>query len=283
MQIITRAHEMQQTALALRAAGRRLALVPTMGNLHAGHLALVRLAKQHADVVMVSIFVNPTQFGPQEDFQAYPRTFDADRDQCAAAGVDVIFYPADVREIYPADASVTVTESALTQTLCGAARPGHFNGVCTVVAKLFNLTLPHVAVFGEKDGQQLRVMRRMVRDLCFPVEIVAGPTVREPDGLALSSRNQYLTPAQRAQATCLHRALVEAEQLFAAGERQPARLIAAMWNRIAAQPDTRIDYVAIVDDETLAPVLEPITRPALVALAVWVGQPRLIDNTVLRP
>ncbi|HPY63028.1 MAG TPA: pantoate--beta-alanine ligase, partial [Kiritimatiellia bacterium] len=162
-------------------------------------------------------------------------------------------------------------------------RPGHFTGVCTVVAKLFNLTLPHVAVFGEKDGQQLRIMRRMARDLHFPVEIIAGPTVREQDGLALSSRNQYLTPAQRAQATCLRRALTEAEQRFAAGERNPQCLITAMWNLIAAEPDTRIDYIAIVDDETLAPVLEPITRPALVALAVWVGQPRLIDNTVLRP
>ena len=283
MKVITHSPEMQQTALAVRAAGRRLALVPTMGNLHAGHLALVRLAKQHADVVIVSIFVNPTQFGPNEDFQTYPRTFEADRAQCAAAGVDIIFYPADVSEIYPADASITVVESALSQTLCGASRPGHFTGVCTVVAKLFNLTLPHVAVFGEKDGQQLRIMRRMARDLHFPVEIIAGPTVREQDGLALSSRNQYLTPAQRAQATCLRRALTEAEQRFAAGERNPQCLITAMWNLIAAEPDTRIDYIAIVDDETLAPVLEPITRPALVALAVWVGQPRLIDNTVLRP
>ena len=273
---------MQQTALALRAQGRRIGFVPTMGNLHAGHLALVRLAKKHSDVVVVSIFVNPTQFGPNEDFAAYPRTFEADRALCEAEGVDIVFHP-DVPEMYPAGVSVSVVENSLSRTLCGASRPGHFDGVCTVVAKLFNLVQPQVAVFGEKDGQQLRIIRRMVRDLRFPVEIVAGPTVREPDGLALSSRNQYLTPEQRPQAAGLRRALDEAERLFAAGERDPQKLVAAMRAVVARAPAARIDYIEIVDDETLQPLTGPIVRPALAALAVRVGKPRLIDNAVLRP
>ena len=282
MKIIASASEMQQTALALRAAGKRLAFVPTMGNLHDGHLSLVRLAKTRADVVVVSIFVNPTQFGPNEDFAAYPRTFEADRALCEREGVDLIFHPS-VPDMYPAGASVSVIETSLSRTLCGAARPGHFAGVCTVVAKLFNLVLPHVAVFGEKDAQQLRIIRRMVRDLRFPVEIVAGPTAREADGLARSSRNQYLTAEQRPQAVCLRRALDEAERRFAAGERDPAALVAAMRAVVARAPAAKIDYVEIVDDETLQPLAGPIARPALAALAVWVGQPRLIDNAVLRP
>ena len=282
MKIIASASEMQQTALALRAAGKRLAFVPTMGNLHDGHLSLVRLAKARADVVVVSIFVNPTQFGPNEDFAAYPRTFEADRALCEREGVDLIFHPS-VPDMYPEGASVGVIESSLSRTLCGAARPGHFAGVCTVVAKLFNLVLPHVAVFGEKDAQQLRIIRRMVRDLRFPVEIVAGPTAREADGLARSSRNQYLTAEQRPQAVCLRRALDEAERRFAAGERDPAALVAAMRAVVARAPAAKIDYVEIVDDETLQPLAGPIARPALAALAVWVGQPRLIDNAVLRP
>jgi pantoate--beta-alanine ligase len=282
MKIITTAVEMQQAAQELRAAGRRIGFVPTMGNLHAGHLSLVRLARKGADVVVVSNFVNPAQFGPNEDFAAYPRTFAADCQLCEREGVDIVFHPS-VAEMYPHGASVAVVETALSRTLCGAARPGHFEGVCTVVAKLFNLVLPHVAVFGEKDAQQLRIIRRMVRDLHFPVEIVAGPTVREPDGLAQSSRNQYLTPEQRPQAACLRRALDEAERRFAAGERNPQRLVQTMWDLVARQPAARIDYIAVVDDETLEPLTGPITRPALVALAVWVGAPRLIDNTVLRP
>ncbi len=282
MKIIESAFEMQQAALALRAQGRRIGFVPTMGNLHEGHLSLVRIAKQRADVVVVSIFVNPTQFGPNEDFAAYPRTFEADRALCEAEGADIVFHPS-VPDMYPAGASASVAENALSRTLCGAARPGHFDGVCTVVAKLFNLVLPHVAVFGEKDAQQLRVIRRLVRDLRFPVEIVSGPTAREPDGLARSSRNQYLTPAQRPQAAGLRRALDEAERRFAAGERDPAALVAAMRGVLALLPAAKIDYVEIVDDETLQPLSGPIVRPALAALAVWVGKPRLIDNAVLRP
>ncbi len=282
MQIVTTAADLQQAALQLRAEGRRIGFVPTMGNLHEGHLSLIRIARQRADIVVVSVFVNPTQFGPSEDFAAYPRTFEADRALCEQEGVDLLFFPS-VAEMYPDGASVSLVETALSRTLCGASRPGHFDGVCTVVAKLFNLALPHLAVFGEKDAQQLRVIRRMVRDLRFPVEIVPGPTCREPDGLARSSRNQYLTPAQRPQAAVLRRALDEAERLFANGERDPALLTAAMRAVLARAPDARIDYVSIVDDETLQPLSGPILRPALVALAVWIGQPRLIDNTLLRP
>lgn len=282
MTIIETACAMQQAALALRAQGKRIGFVPTMGNLHEGHFSLVRIARRHADVVVVSLFVNPAQFGPTEDFAAYPRTFAADRALCEQEGVDLLFFP-PVAEMYPPGASVSLVENSLSDTLCGASRPGHFNGVCTVVATLFNLVLPHVAVFGEKDAQQLRIIRRMVRDLRFPVEIVPGPTLREPDGLARSSRNQYLTPAQRPQAACLRRALDEAERLFAAGERDPQKIAAALRAVVSQAPDARLDYAAIVDDETLQPLAGPISRPALAALAVWVGKPRLIDNTVLRP
>ena len=282
MILIETARAMQQAALALRAQGRRIAFVPTMGNLHEGHLSLVRIARRYADVVVVSLFVNPTQFGPTEDFAAYPRTFEADRALCEQEGVDLLFFPS-VAEMYPPGASVSLVENSLSDTLCGASRPGHFNGVCTVVATLFNLVLPHVAVFGEKDAQQLRVIRRMVRDLRFPVDIVPGPTLREPDGLARSSRNQYLTPAQRPQAACLRRALDEAERLFAAGERDPQKIAAALRAVVSQAPDARLDYASIVDDETLQPLAGPISRPALAALAVWIGKPRLIDNTVLVP
>lgn len=281
MKIIETAREMQQTAQDLRSAGRRIGFVPTMGNLHEGHLSLVRIARRHADTVVVSIFVNPTQFGPHEDYEAYPRTFETDCRLCKQEGVDIVFHPA-VTEIYPEGASIRVTESALSRHLCGASRPGHFDGVCTVVAALFHLVLPHVAVFGEKDAQQLRIIRRLVRDLHWPVEIVSGPTVREPDGLACSSRNQYLTPNQRAQAVCLRRALSAAEQMFAIGERDPQRLLAAMRAIIESHSEAQIDYVALVDAETLAPLENPVRRPALAALAVRFGATRLIDNTLLR-
>jgi pantoate--beta-alanine ligase len=282
MKILSSVRDMQQAAADLRADGRRIGFVPTMGNLHEGHLSLVRIARQQADVVVVSNFVNPAQFGPNEDFAAYPRTFEADCALCEQEGVDIVFAPA-VAEMYPEGASVSVVETSLSRTLCGAARPGHFDGVCTVVAKLFNAVLPHVAVFGEKDAQQLRIVRRMVRDLRYAVEIVPGPTIREADGLARSSRNQYLTPAQRPQAAALRRALDEGERLFAYGERDPATLVAAMRGIIEKEPDAKIDYAEIVDDETLQALPGPIERPALAALAVWVGAPRLIDNAVLAP
>jgi len=281
MKIVESPFDMQAAADDLRAAGRRIGFVPTMGNLHEGHLSLIRIARKQANAVVVSNFVNPAQFGPGEDFDSYPRTFEADCALCEREGVDLVFHPT-AGTMYPPDSSVIVAEQSLSRTLCGASRPGHFDGVCTVVAKLFHIVLPHLAVFGEKDGQQLRIIRRMVRDLHIPVEIVPGPTVRESDGLALSSRNQYLTAEQRPQALCLRRALDEAERLFAAGERDPSVLEAAMRAVIAREPDARIDYASIVDDESLQPLDCPIVRPALAALAVWVGAPRLIDNTVLK-
>ncbi|MCS6770673.1 MAG: pantoate--beta-alanine ligase [Kiritimatiellae bacterium] len=280
MKLIHQPAEMQTWALAQRQAGVSVGFVPTMGYLHEGHLSLVRLARARADVTVVSIFVNPTQFGPNEDFDSYPRDLERDERLCREAGVDVVFAPA-AEDMYAVDASVSVTESRLASGLCGASRPGHFTGVCTVVAKLFNLVQPSVAVFGEKDAQQLRVIRRMVRDLNFPVEIVAGPIVREPDGLAMSSRNARLKPEERAQAVCLRRALDAVERAFAAGERDADALRKIARGVIEHAPLARVDYIEIVDDESLEPVLL-IERPALCALAVHFPSARLIDNTVLK-
>lgn len=282
MEVIHSICEMQQRAQALRAEGRCIGFVPTMGYLHEGHLSLVRLARVHSDVVVVSIFVNPTQFGPHEDFERYPRDFARDEALCTRENVAVIFYP-EVAEMYTSDASTWVIEEKLSQGLCGAARPGHFRGVCTVVAKLFNIVQPHVAVFGEKDGQQLRVIERMVRDLNFPIRIIRGPTVREPDGLAMSSRNAYLSPDERRQAAVIPRALEKARLLVRdAGVRDVATLKRAIQNAIEHAPDARIEYIEIVDDLTLEPV-KSVERPCLVAVAVFVGKTRLIDNAILPP
>lgn len=280
MQIIRSAAEMQKSALALRREGRRIGFVPTMGYLHEGHVSLVRLARARADVVVVSIFVNPTQFGPNEDFARYPRDFARDETMCREAGADIIFCP-PVEDMYAPGHSIYVTEDSLTTFLCGASRPGHFRGVCTVVAKLFNLVLPESAVFGAKDAQQVRIIRRMVRDLAFPVEIIEGPTVREPDGLAMSSRNSLLTADERTQATSLHRALKLAEKMYGQGERDADLVVREMKKVIAQAPSARIDYVQIVDNESLQPAIE-IDEPVLVALAVNFSKTRLIDNTVLR-
>ncbi|OQW95555.1 MAG: pantoate--beta-alanine ligase [Verrucomicrobia bacterium A1] len=279
MKIIRSPAEMQTTALALRRDGRRIGLVPTMGYLHEGHLSLIRIARPHAEVVVVSIFVNPTQFGPNEDLGKYPRDFERDERLCREAGADIVFYPS-AADMYPADHSVFVVEERLSRGLCGAARPGHFRGVCTVVAKLFNLVLPDSAVFGEKDGQQLRIIERMVRDLDFSVRIVRGPTVREPDGLAMSSRNVFLAPEERRQALCLRKALDRTEAMHRDGERDAEKVRKALREVIAEAPLARIDYVEIVDDVTLEPV-QTLDRPSLVALAVFVGKTRLIDNTVI--
>jgi pantoate--beta-alanine ligase len=221
----------------------------------------------------------PLQFGPREDFGRYPRDLARDERLCREAGVDVLFRP-EAADMYAPDRSVFVEETSLGQGLCGASRPGHFRGVTTVVTKLFNLVLPEVAVFGEKDAQQLRIIRRLVRDLNLPVEIVAGPTLREPDGLAMSSRNSLLSPEERAAAPVLRRALDEVERRYAAGERSSSRLVEALRAVIATAPGARVDYLEVVDDETLQPVSQ-LTRPALVALAVYFGSTRLIDNTVL--
>jgi len=278
MEIIRTPEEMQERARALRRAGGTVGFVPTMGFLHEGHLSLMRIVRERADTVVASIFVNPAQFGPNEDLDAYPRDFERDEVLCREAGVDILFYPT-AENMYAADASVWVDEEALSSVLCGAARPGHFRGVCTIVAKLLNIVQPDFMVMGEKDAQQLRVLRRMVRDLHFPVEIVSGPTIREPDGLAMSSRNKYLSPAERAEAVCLFQALEKAKALFAEGECTAEKIKAAL-HEIITVTSGEVDYIEIVDDETLQP-LELLQKPVLVALAVKFSGARLIDNTVL--
>lgn len=279
MQVFGTVGEMASWSIQSRLGGRRIGLVPTMGYLHEGHLSLVKLARRQSDAVVLSIFVNPTQFLPGEDADVYPRDFKRDEALCREAGVDVIFHP-DAAGMYAADHSVMVDETRLSTGLCGASRPGHFRGVATVVAKLFNIVLPDVAVFGQKDAQQVRVIQRMVRDLNFPVKVVVGPIVREPDGLAMSSRNKYLSPGERKDALCLRRALDHAEGLFARGERDAAAIRTGMLGLIAGTPSAVVDYIAIVDDETLAPLCMIGSR-ALVVMAVRVGSTRLIDNTVL--
>lgn len=280
MDIVKTPQEMQKRALTLKRAGRVIGFVPTMGFLHEGHLSLMRLARARCDVLVVSIFVNPAQFGAGEDLDAYPRDFERDRALCEAEGVDLLFCP-EVGSVYEDDASVWVDEEQLSAGLCGASRPGHFRGVCTVVAKLFNLVLPDVAVFGEKDAQQLRIIERMVRDLNFPVEIVRGPIVREPDGLAMSSRNKYLSASERKDALCLRRALDRAVTLFKDGERRVSVLRRAVREMIDPVPSALVDYVEFVDDEALNRI-KNIDNDAFVALAVRIGRTRLIDNEVLR-
>jgi pantoate--beta-alanine ligase len=250
-----------------------------MGYLHEGHLSLIRIAKEYADTVGVSIFVNPSQFGPNEDLAAYPRDFARDERLCREAGADFLFYPTP-ENMYLDDHSLWLSEESLSTVLCGASRPGHFRGVCTVVAKLLNIVQPDFMVLGEKDAQQLRVLRRMVRDLNFPVKIIAAPTVREADGLAMSSRNKYLTPKERSEAACLFQSLEKARALFAAGGRD-AEAIKAAVREVIEKTSGKIDYVELVDDETLQPV-QILEKPALLALAVRFSGARLIDNAVLR-
>jgi len=278
---IRKAPEMQAEALRLRREGKRIGFVPTMGYLHEGHLSLLREARKRADALVVSIFVNPAQFGPAEDLSSYPRDLERDLAMCAAAGADIVFAPAD-GEIYPPGYSTYVVEERLSRGLCGASRPGHFRGVATVVAKLFNLVLPEVAVFGSKDYQQARVIERMARDLNFPVEILVAPTVRETDGLAMSSRNKYLSPQQPAQALCLFRALEKAREMTGGGERSLEKIVAAMKTLIEAEPEARLDYIEARDAANLEP-MTVLDRPTVIALAVFIGSVRLIDNAVLAP
>ncbi len=262
-----------------RRAGRTVALVPTMGALHEGHAALVRAAAHAADFVVVSVFVNPTQFGPREDFARYPRTLDADRDLSAAAGAHLIFAPTP-EEMYPAGSATFVEVPRLQDVLCGPSRPGHFRGVCTVVLKLLNVVQPDVAVFGAKDFQQARVITRMARDLDVPTRIQIEPTVRESDGLALSSRNRYLSPEQRAAAPRIHQALQAVRSRALAGEADVSRLEASLAADLAALPGARLDYARVHDADTLEP-LTRLDRPAVAAVAVFLGTTRLIDNVTL--
>jgi pantoate--beta-alanine ligase len=279
MQIIEDVRKMQKASRRMRATGQRIGFVPTMGYLHAGHLSLMRLARGRADVVVVSIFVNPIQFGAGEDFSRYPRDNERDTRLCAEEGVDILFRPA-VGQMYEEGHSVFVDERRLSQGLCGASRPGHFQGVVTVVAKLFNIVQPDVAVFGQKDAQQARIIRQLVKDLNFQVEVVVGATVREPDGLAMSSRNQYLSGSARQEAVCLVESLRLAVGLYRTGVRDAAALQQAVIERIGRTASATVDYVAIVDRDSLAPV-ETVTDDTLIALAVKIGETRLIDNAVI--
>ncbi len=281
MKICTTIEEMRSACRAARCGDRRLGLVPTMGALHEGHLSLVRAARAQSDVVAASIFVNPAQFGPNEDFSKYPRTFERDQELLEKEGVRLLFAP-PVEEMYPPGAVTYVTVEGMSEKLCGKSRPGHFRGVTTVVAKLFQIVEPDLAFFGQKDAAQVAIIRRMVLDLNFPVEIVACPIVREPDGLAMSSRNAYLDPRQRTSALVLYRSLLRAQSIFAKGERDTARLIAAARELFSAEPSVRLDYFEIVDPETLDPITE-VSHSALVAVAAFLGTTRLIDNVVLKP
>ncbi|HWX91014.1 MAG TPA: pantoate--beta-alanine ligase [Terriglobales bacterium] len=281
MKIVATIDSTRAATRAPRRQGQRVGLVPTMGALHEGHLSLVRAAKAQSDYVVVSLFVNPLQFGPNEDLAKYPRTWDRDRDLLEQAGVDLLFAPTNA-EMYPDRATTFVNVEGLSERLDGQSRPGHFRGVTTVVSKLFHIVEPDRAFFGQKDAAQVAIMRRMVRDLNLPVEIVVCPIVREPDGLAMSSRNAYLNPEQRKQALVLSRALRRVEELFGRGEQDAAKLEAAGREVVAEEPGVRLDYLAIVDPDALEPV-NPGGSGGLVAIAAYVGNTRLIDNVVLNP
>jgi len=270
---------MRAASRDVRRAGKRLGFVPTMGALHEGHLSLVRAARASSGVVAASIFVNPTQFGPNEDLAKYPRSFEHDCELLKREGVDLLFAPA-AEEMYRANAVTWVTVEGLSGKLDGRSRPGHFRGVTTVVAKLFNVVEPDAAFFGQKDAAQVAIIRRMVRDLNLAVEIVVCPIVREADGLAMSSRNAYLDSEQRKRASVLHRSLMRVEQLARAGEQSAARLVAAGREEFAAENSVRLDYFEIVDSGSLDPV-EDVSGGALVAVAAYVGNTRLIDNIEL--
>uniref|UniRef100_A0A7C4W0A7 Pantothenate synthetase n=1 Tax=Desulfatirhabdium butyrativorans TaxID=340467 RepID=A0A7C4W0A7_9BACT len=280
IETITDKRTMQALCSNHRSEGKTIGLVPTMGYLHEGHLSLMRLARKSADILVTSIFVNPTQFGPNEDLAAYPRDLDRDRHLCESVGVDYVFAPS-ADNLYGPNYETYVELERLPNHLCGLSRPGHFRGVATVVTKLFHITKPHFAVFGQKDYQQVLVIRKMAADLDLDVDIVTAPTVRETDGLAMSSRNTYLKPHQRESALSLSRSLKHLQEMLDQGIHDSRRLIDAAAAYIASFPETRIDYVAICHPETLEPV-DTIEDRALLALAVRVGTTRLIDNTILR-
>jgi pantoate--beta-alanine ligase len=279
MQILERIEEMRSWSDAERRQGRKIAFVPTMGFLHEGHLALVRDGKKRGDRLVVSIFVNPSQFAPQEDLAAYPRDFERDRGLLQQEGVDVVFYPS-VAEMYPQGDQTHVQVEPLSGRLCGTFRPGHFQGVATVVAKLFNIVQPNTAIFGCKDYQQLQVIRRMARDMSYAVEIIGHPTVREPDGLAMSSRNVYLNSAERRAALCLSHSLCQARCLVNRGERRASVILDRVRREVATEPLGRLEYASLTDPETLVEI-EELRESAVLALAVWIGRARLIDNTML--
>jgi len=279
MEVLAGVEETQRRCEDLRRMGKTLALVPTMGFFHEGHLELMRVARKHADIVIISIFVNPAQFGPSEDFEAYPRDMAGDLSKAGSVGVDIAFTPT-VRGMYPEGSQTSVFVSKLGEHLCGLSRPGHFQGVTTVVAKLFNITKPHIAVFGQKDFQQLTIITRMVVDLNMDVQIIGYPTVREPDGLAMSSRNSYLSPEERKSGLCLKKSLDLATRMVNEGKTDAAEIRSALERLILSHPYTKIDYVALCDPATLEDV-EVLRGETLLALAVRVGKTRLIDNCLL--
>jgi pantoate--beta-alanine ligase len=273
--------EQMRKARVLMRQDRRVGFVPTMGALHEGHLSLVRAARARCETVIVSIFVNPLQFGPNEDLAKYPRALERDCELLEREKVDIVFTPS-VDDMYPKNAVTYVTVEGMSEKLCGRSRPGHFRGVTTVVAKLFHIVEPELAFFGQKDAAQCAIIRRMVRDLNFPVEIVVGPIVREPDGLAMSSRNAYLSPQARKSALVLYRALSEVKKYFDRDERNAAKLGEAGKQVMSQEPGARLDYLDVVDPDTLDPVPE-IRRETLVAVAAFLGGTRLIDNILLSP
>jgi len=279
MKVIESIAEMAEISRQVHLRNQRLGFVPTMGYLHEGHLSLMRVARQDSDILAVSIFVNPTQFAPGEDFEKYPRNFEGDQVLCRQEGVDILFYPA-AQEMYKPDHKTYVITDQLAARLCGIRRPTHFQGVTTIVAKLFNIIQPDLAVFGQKDAQQILIIRRMVEDLNFPVKIMVAPIIREADGLAMSSRNKYLTPDLRTKALVLNRALREAERLIQGGEKKTRIIEESMLGMIRMVPEVRLDYLAIVDSNNLEPVAE-IKSNTLIDLAAYLGTTRLIDNVLI--
>lgn len=280
MRVIDTVKQMHKESEALREAGHTVSLVPTMGFLHEGHLELMRVAKEHSDKLIMSLFVNPTQFGPSEDFETYPRDTKGDFEKAGRVGVDIVFMPT-VAEMYPEGSQTTVKVEKVTQNLCGLSRPGHFDGVTTVVAKLFNATKPHLAVFGQKDYQQLAVISRMVMDLDMDIKIIGVPTVREPDGLAMSSRNKYLNPEERRSALCLKKSLDLADKMSKEGTTDAGVIIEAIASLIKSHAFTDIDYINLCDPLTLDD-LDTLGEETLLALAVRIGNTRLIDNCIIR-
>jgi len=279
MKIIKTVSEMQQWVATVRATAQTISFVPTMGFLHQGHVSLLEAGRQRGDKLVLSIFVNPTQFGQGEDFEDYPRDLQQDSQLAATAGVDVIFAP-PAKEMYPNGYATYVDVEGITETLCGASRPGHFRGVCTVVSKLFNIIQPQIAIFGNKDFQQLAVIKRMTTDLNLPVEIIGRPIFREPDGLAMSSRNVYLTAEQRVQALVLSQSLARAKELVATGQTAVADIISQLKTEIDKRPAARIDYVQICHQLTLQDQ-HTVDNDSVLLLAVYIGKTRLIDNGFL--
>ncbi len=281
MRLVRTICELRKVLSEVRSEGKSIGFFPTMGALHEGHLSLMRAARKETDFLVISIFVNPNQFGPSEDFAEYPRDLEGALEEAEEVGVDLVFAPS-TDEMYPAGFATYVLQERLTDRMCGLSRPGFFRGVTTVVAKLFNLVGPCVAYFGQKDYQQSVVVKQMVRDLNMEVEIRVLPTVREADGLAMSSRNKYLKPTERQEALCLYKALNEAKALVAAGESKSEKIIEKMKEIVARAPSAKIDYIVVADPENLEDI-ETFKGRTLVALAVWIGKTRLIDNILISP